>query len=321
MAERRADRVRELRLRAPEAVAQAARRTRRPLVQGDGKLFLLAADHPARGALAVGDRHMAMADRNELLDRLCDALALPGVDGVLATPDIVEDLLLLGALDGKVVVGSMNRGGLRGSVFELDDRFTAFDPGTIARMGLDGGKMLCRIAPDDPGTAGTLEACGRAVTELAGHGLMAMIEPFWATHDRPGHVRNEYSTDLVVRSVTVTSALGATSAHTWLKLPIIAEMEQVLAATTLPVVVLGGDRGAVGSEEAMMSFERVLALPGVRGVAAGRRLLYPDDDDVAAAVNEVVRLLGRSERVSASLPASSLPASSSSCEGASSSGA
>ena len=298
--ERRADRVRELRLRAPEAIAEAATRTRRPLVQGDGKLFLLAADHPARGALAVGDRPMAMADRDDLLDRLCEALALPGVDGVLATPDIVEDLLLLGALDGKVVVGSMNRGGLRGSVFELDDRFTAFDPAAIARMGLDGGKMLCRIAPDDPATVRTLEACGRAVTELAALGLMAMIEPFWATHDRPGHVRNEYATELVVRSVTVTSALGATSAHTWLKLPIIAEMERVLAATTLPVVVLGGDAGGEGSHEAMASFERVLSLPGVRGVAAGRRLLYPDDDDVAGAVHEVVRLLGRADEAPAS---------------------
>ncbi len=307
MTERRADRVRELRLRAPEAVAQAAQRARRPIVQGDGKLFLLAADHPARGALAVGDRPMAMADRNDLLDRLCEALALPGVDGVLATPDIVEDLLLLGALDGKVVVGSMNRGGLRGSVFEIDDRFTAFDPATIARMGLDGGKMLCRIAPDDPATAGTLEACGRAVTELAALGRMAMIEPFWATHDRPGHVRNEYTTELVVRSVTVTSALGTTSAYTWLKLPVIEEMEQVLAATTLPVVVLGGDGGngpKGGAQEAMASFERVLGLPGVRGVAAGRRLLYPDDDDVAAAVNEVVRMLGRSAQVPASLSGS-----------------
>ena len=46
-----------------------------------------------------------MADRTELLDRLCLALSRPGVNGVLGTPDVLEDLLLLGALDGKVVVG------------------------------------------------------------------------------------------------------------------------------------------------------------------------------------------------------------------------
>jgi hypothetical protein len=291
MAERPADRVRELRARTPHAVAEAAQRRQRPLPQEDGKLFLIAADHPARGALSVGDRPLAMADRNVLLERLCVALDRPGVDGVLATPDIIEDLLLLGVLDAKVVVGSMNRGGIRGSVFELDDRFTAYDVPAIVSMGFEGGKMLCRIAPDDPRTAGTLQACGRAVTELASHGLVAMIEPFWANHARPGHAHNEYATDLVIRSVTITSALGATSAYTWLKLPMVKDMEQVVAATTLPVVLLGGDGAA--QEETLAAFETALGLPGVRGVAAGRTMLYPDDDDVARAVDEVVRLLGR----------------------------
>src|SRR5690349_13337638 len=98
----------------PEAVAEAAAiRRRRPSLLGDaGRLMLIAADHPARAALGVRGRPTAMASRVDLLDRLQVALARPGVDGVLGTPDVLEDLLLLGALDGKVVVGSMNRGGL-----------------------------------------------------------------------------------------------------------------------------------------------------------------------------------------------------------------
>ena len=32
------------------------------------------------------------------------AMADPGVDGVMATPDILDDLALLGALDGKVTL-------------------------------------------------------------------------------------------------------------------------------------------------------------------------------------------------------------------------
>jgi len=36
----------------------------------------------------------------------------------------------------------MNRGGLQGAAFELDDRFTGYDAATIAAMGFDGGKML-----------------------------------------------------------------------------------------------------------------------------------------------------------------------------------
>jgi len=48
-------------------------------------------------------------------------------------------------------------------------------------MRMNGGKMLCRIALDDPGTVATLEACARAVDELASHGLIAMVEPFIST--------------------------------------------------------------------------------------------------------------------------------------------
>ncbi len=86
--------------------------------------MIVAADHPARGALGVGSRPTAMNSRTDLLDRLRAALADPGVDGVLATSDILDDLLLLGALEDKVVFSSMNRGGLAGAQFELDDRMT-----------------------------------------------------------------------------------------------------------------------------------------------------------------------------------------------------
>ena len=68
-----------------------------------------------------------MARRRDLLGRLLVALAQPGVDGVLATPDVIEDLLMLDALDGRIAIGSMNRGGLPGAAWELDDRFTAYD--------------------------------------------------------------------------------------------------------------------------------------------------------------------------------------------------
>src|SRR5439155_3821723 len=101
----------------------------------DGRLFIIAADHPARGALRAGARPMAMADRMDLLERLSLALSRPGVDGVLGTADIIEDLLLLGVLDDRVVIGSMNRGGLAGTAFEMDDRFTGYDARMIARRG------------------------------------------------------------------------------------------------------------------------------------------------------------------------------------------
>src|SRR5690606_7822345 len=164
----------------PSAVtrAYAARRRRRSLLRpGRDTLLLVAADHPARGALAIGGDPLAMANRRSLLERLLTALANPEVDGVLASPDVVEELLLLDALHDKVVIGSMNRGGLAGATWEIDDRFTGYDAASIARYGLDGGKMLLRLVDDDPATAPTLESAAAAVSELADEGLLAMVEP------------------------------------------------------------------------------------------------------------------------------------------------
>lgn len=282
--------LRELRALRPDAVAEAAqRRTRRPLARGDGKLMLVAADHPARGALGVGDNNLAMADRTELLERLVTALARPGVDGVLGTADILEDLLLLGALDDKVVIGSMNRGGLQGASFELDDRFTGYDAMALAERGYNGGKMLCRIDLADPGTLATLEACATAVTALANRGLMAMVEPFMSTR-ADGRVRNDLTPDAVIRSIGIASGLGATSSHTWLKLPVVDDMERVMTATTLPTLLLGGDRSG-SADETFAGWEKALALSGVRGLVVGRTLLYPSDGDVAGAVDVAAGLV------------------------------
>lgn len=275
----------------PAAIAEAAARRRRrtSLVGETGRLMLIAADHPARGALRVGDDPLAMADRSELLRRLMIALERPGVDGFLGTPDMVEDLLLLGALDDKVVIGSMNRGGLAGTRFEIDDRFTAYDASSIAVSGLDGGKMLCRIDPEEPATVATLEACADAVSDLARHELMAMVEPF-ISHRVEGRVRNDLSPEAVLRSVTVAAALGTTSAHTWLKLPVVDDMERVAAASTLPLVLLGGEAN-VDDSETFDRWQRALKLPTVQGMVVGRALLYPPDGDVAGAVDKTVGLL------------------------------
>jgi hypothetical protein len=281
----------ETRVHRPQAIAEAAaRRTRPTSITGTrGRVMMVAADHPARGALRAGARPLAMADRADLLERLCIALSRPGVNGVLGTADILEDLLLLGAIDGKVAIGSMNRGGLAGTVFEIDDRFTGYDAATIAAMNLDGGKMLLRIDPEDRSTASTLEACGHAVSALAGHRLIAMVEPF-ISHRVGGRIRNDLTPEAMIRAITVSSGLGATSAYTWLKVPVVDAMERVMAASTLPALLLGGEVAA-NPETAFESWHKALQLPTVKGLVVGRSLLYPPDDDVAGAVDTAVNLL------------------------------
>jgi hypothetical protein len=285
--------ITEIRARDPDAIAAAAAaRQRRPWLGPSGKLMIIAADHPARGSLGAGRRPMAMADRYDLLDRIVVALDRPGVDGILATADVVEDLLLLGALDGRLVIGSMNRSGLPGSAFEVDDRFTAYTAAALAAANLDGGKMLLRIDPEDRATAGTLEACAAAVTDLAARRLTALIEPFMV-HRMDGRRVNDLSPDSVIRSIAVASGLGATSAYSWLKIPVVEEMERVAESSTLPALLLGGNT-ADHLDEVMARWQAALCLPTVHGLVAGRTLLYPPDDDVAAAVDAAVGLLGGS---------------------------
>lgn len=282
--------LRELRAANPAAIGEAlAVRQRRELLRGDGRLFFVAADHPARGAVAVGSNPTAMANRYELLERLALALSRPGVDGVLGTPDIIDDLAALGLLDDKIVVASMNRGGLRGASFEIDDRYTAYDVPAMKAQGLDFAKTLIRVDLDDPGTAPTLEATARAVDAAAAARLPIMLEPFMSRRVN-GKVVNDLSPDAVILSAAISQGLGNSSAYTWMKLPVVPEMDRVMESTTLPTLLLGGDNGG-DPDETYASWEAALKLPGVRGLTVGRTLLYPHDDDVAAAVDTAARLV------------------------------
>ncbi|MGH8794918.1 MAG: Cgl0159 family (beta/alpha)8-fold protein [Stackebrandtia sp.] len=284
-------RLAQTRLLRPEAIAEAAAaRTPAKSPLGEhGKAMIVAADHPARGALRAGGRSSAMADRAEMLERLCAALERPGVTGVLGSADVLEDLLLSGALDGKTVFGSMNRGGLAGASFEVDDRFTGMDSAAISRMGFEGGKMLLRVDFDDDSTAAALESCARAVSALAETGSVAMVEPFLSRRV-DGRLVNDLSPDAVATSIAVASGLGATSAYTWLKVPVVDDFSRVVAASTLPTLLLGGEVGA-DPDAQRAGWADCLREPNVYGLVVGRSLLYPSDDDVAAAVDAAVKLL------------------------------
>ncbi|TWE12920.1 Cgl0159 family (beta/alpha)8-fold protein [Rudaeicoccus suwonensis] len=283
-------RVARIRRQDPGAIAEAWRaRSRRPLLPDDGRLLIVAADHMARASFGVRDDPTAMLSRPDVLQRLATALKHPGVDGVLGTADVLEDLLLAGLLEDKIVIGSMNRGGLQGASFELDDRGTAYTSTDIAARGLDGGKMLLRICLDDPGTVRTMAECARFVSELAQIELMAMIEPFWSVRTQ-GQVRNLLDPESVMRAAQVVAGLGGTSAYTWLKLPVVDQMRRVLESTTLPVLLLGGDPSG-DSEHAYQRWADALLAPTAAGLVVGRALLYPPDGDVASAVERAAEMV------------------------------
>lgn len=286
----------EARVAAPESLRAALLgRSRRSIPGADGRLVILAADHTARGILAAGDDPLAVADRFTLLDRLVRALALPGVDGVMASADILEELAWLGALEGTLAIATMNRGGILGARWELDDRITAYDVAHVEDYGLDGGKVLLRIEDTDPGVARTLEMVAAVTTDLADRRLMCMIEPLPYVKDASGRAVLDRAPDRLIRVVAIASGLGSSSAYTWLKLPAVDNMAAVAGATTMPIVMLGGDPGPQW-QQTFDRWESAMREPNVRGLVAGRALLYPEDGDVESAVRRAAAMVHGSVR-------------------------
>jgi len=288
----------DLRVNDPEAiVGHARRRHRRRPIAPDGRLVIVAADHPARMVVDVQGEDGRMGDRRDYLGRIMRVLQAGEVDGVMGAPDVLEELTGLdllatragtpSLLTDRVLIGCMNRGGLSGAAFELDDRFTAYDAAGLATMGLDGGKLMVRIDPTDAASVETLEACAKAVDGCVENKLLAFIEAFVVERTESGYqaVRTPRA---LMQAVSVVAALGDSSLHTWLKLPYCEGYEQVAGATSCPILMLGGaardDRNAVLAEFAA----GMQAGPNVRGCLVGRNVLYPSATDPALMARAVV---------------------------------
>jgi len=222
-----------------------------------------------------------MADRHELLARIVRVLSHAGIDGVMSTPDVVEDLLILSGLvrerggqsplDERLIVGCMNRG-------EMDDSFTAFTTRRMVVLGLDGGKVMLRVDPTDSGSHATIAGCVRAVTELAEANLLAFLEPLPVVREN-GAYKVVRTAQALTEAVSVASAMGASSLYTWLEVPTCPDFEQVTRATTLPLVIQGGD--TVGNPRPVIEDLRrgMASGPNIRGAMIGRNVLYPGAED------------------------------------------
>ncbi|MEA3247746.1 MAG: aldolase, partial [Gemmatimonadota bacterium] len=265
----------------------------------DARLVILAADHAARMIVDVADEDGRIGDRREYLGRILRVLQAGDVEGVMATPDVIEELIALdlllvrdgadSVLDERVLVGCMNRGGLSGAAFEMDDRFTAYDAAGLAAMNLDGGKMMVRLDLSDAASLDTLYACSQAVEGCIDNDLTAFVEAFVVERTGDGY-RTVRTPRALMHAVCVVSALGDSSLHTWLKLPYCDDYETVAGATSLPILMLGG--AARADEEAVLRefAAGMQAGPNVRGCLVGRNVLFPGMDPaiMARAVCNVV---------------------------------
>ena len=120
--------------------------------------LILAADHRARAVLTT-------ENWAEFFGAL--AKALPSCDGILATAQPLSGLAEAGHLSSSHrTYLSVNRTGLAGSAFELDDRLVA-SVGRAAIDGWTGIKHMTRIDMANPVTAAALELLGPRARRVA----------------------------------------------------------------------------------------------------------------------------------------------------------
>lgn len=285
-------RITELRVADPEFAWRTAQaRKLRPSIAPKGKLNLLAADHPARNVTRVGDEPLAMADRRDYLARVMRVLQSPQVDGVMATMDLLEDLLTIDGLlremgaapflDERVLIASLNRGGLAGSAWEMDDPMTAATPAACRAWRLDGAKALLRVDENEPGSLKTILACAQAINETNVLLLPMFLEPLPVRKSEKGYEVVKTAAALA-RLAGVASALGDSSRLLWLKLPYCENYAVVARATTLPILLLGGESAGDPSPFLQQLYSAMKAGANVRGALVGRNVLYPGNEDPLA---------------------------------------
>lgn len=285
-------RLTELRVDDPDFGCRAAAvRVPRERLASDGKLNILAADHPARNVTKVGADPLAMAGRRDYLARIVRVLCGAQVDGVMATMDILEDLLAIDGLlrasgaptllDNKLLIASLNRGGLAGSIWELDDPMTGATPATCQAWRLDGAKILLRVDPSAPASLKTMLASSQAINELNALGLPTFLEPLPVTKTEKGYVVVK-TAEALARLAGVASALGDSSRYLWLKLPHCEKFEIVAHSTTLPILLLGGESAGDPAPFLRQLESALSAGPNVRGALVGRNVLYPGSEDPLA---------------------------------------
>ena len=306
----------ELRVTNPEFAWKAAQvRVQRKSLALNGKLNIVAADHLARNVTKVGDDPLAMADRREYLARILRVLSSDRVDGVMATMDILEDLLTIDGLlrkageqtflDNRVLIASLNRGGLAGSAWELDDPMTGATAAISKDWRLDGVKVLLRVDEIEPASLKTMLACAQAINESNALQLPMFLEPLPVRRTDKGWTVVK-TAEALARLAGVASALGDSSRYLWLKLPYCDGFETVARSTTLPILLLGGESAGDPAPFLRQLESAMAAGTNVRGAMVGRNVVFPGDDDplaIAEAAGGIIHNGWSVEQAMKSLPA------------------
>jgi hypothetical protein len=294
----------QIRIDNPDRPLEVAQeRKKRSALTTNGRLNILTADYAARRVVRAAHDELAMANRQDLLTRIIRLLSADVVDGVMSTMDVLEDLLVLhdlmrahggpAFLDNKLLIASLNRGGLAGSVWEMDDPLTGPSAEVCKKWRLDGVKVLLRICDNDKNSVKTLQYCADVITQCSRLRLPVFVEPLPVVHDQEKGYQILRDAESLAKTVGVASALGESSRYIWLKLPVCADFHIVAEATSLPILLIAGDLKGSDTKQFLKNIrEGFSAGHNVRGTMMGKDVLFPSEADpvtIATLVNEIVQ--------------------------------
>lgn len=281
----------EIKAFCPEIAEQEAAGRKRPGFPHK-RLVFAAADHNARMINEYQGNPIGLSNRREYLSRLVRMLESRGVDGVEATPDVIEDLMILNKLfreagreeflAGKMLVGTVNRGGLKNTVWEMDDLPACYTVERLKKLSMDGVKFMIRLNPMDERSKYTLKYCADAVNAAEAAGLPIFIEALYVeTTERGFAMRTD--TESLCRATGVVAALGCRGAGKWIELPLNGEYHIPVAATTCPVLVVP-DETESEPEAVVREYTKEIGLAGnIRGILLGRNVMYNKQDPLPMA--------------------------------------
>lgn len=247
-----------------------------------GPAVILAADHRARGVMTI-----------ETYSSYLGAVraALSHCDGVLASVQPLGNLAPAITATQRTYL-SLNRTGLAGTAFELDDRLVT----TVARAVADGHtgvKHMTRIDRDDPVSARAIELLGNVLEECRTAGIEALVEAVTWTGGKMAR-----DPDSIVYAAVIANDMGAPV----LKVPVpdvgpgperVEAVARIVSSVGVPVLFLGGPRMDSGDvpayRDALLAEVGDVVTGGAAGLAIGRALILdPDPALIAKQVADVV---------------------------------
>lgn len=256
------------------------------------RLVFAAADHNARMINEYKGNPIGLSNRREYLTRLVRMLMSDSVDGIEATPDIIEDLMIINRirreqgetefLKGKMLVGTVNRGGLKNTAWEMDDLPACFTVDRIKKLNMDGVKFMIRINPMDERSKYTLQYCADTINEAEKYGLPVFIEALYVETAERGFVMKTDSESLC-KVLGVVGALGCTGANKWIEVPLNREYHIPVSATTCPVLVVP-DEAESEPDAVIREYTKEIGIAdNIRGILLGRNVMFNESDPLPIA--------------------------------------